>query len=289
VADTKISALTDGTTAVATDRLPVARSPFGSGDNRYVTPAYIRTYLLALASDWSAASAASTPAARLSGAWFTGGDATTTKPHQLIEPSGATSANWSTAGTGLGINAPSGFTGNLLDCQLNGAARFRITGAGVALSADGSNTAPAYGFSSVAMGWYRSSTVTVFAAASADIWWTGASAITMRSNGTYNFSSGTTAGSAIDVTLSREAAGILGNTGSLRVLNATAIPAGGTAGAGYKFSSTANFGVFFGSGAPTLAAAKGSLYLRSDGSGTGDRAYINTDGATAWTALTTAA
>jgi len=38
-----------------------------------------------------------------------------------------------------------------------------------------------------------------------------------------------------------------------------------------------------------LSAAKGSLYLRSDGSGTGDRAYINTDGGTTWTALTTAA
>ena len=70
---------------------------------------------------------------------------------------------------------------------------------------------------------------------------------------------------------------------------ATAIPAGGTAGAGFGFSSTANFGVYFGSGAPTLSAAKGSLYLRSDGTGTGDRAYINTNGSTTWTALTTAA
>jgi hypothetical protein len=52
-------------------------------------------------------------------------------------------------------------------------------------------------------------------------------------------------------------------------------------------SSTANYGVFFGSGAPTLSAAKGSLYLRSDGSGITDRAYINTDGGTTWTALTT--
>lgn len=78
-------------------------------------------------------------------------------------------------------------------------------------------------------------------------------------------------------------------TGSPLILSATAIPAGGTAGAGYKFSSTSNFGVFFGSGVPSLAAAKGSLYLRSDGSTTNDRAYINTSGSTTWTALTTAA
>lgn len=75
---------------------------------------------------------------------------------------------------------------------------------------------------------------------------------------------------------------------SSRIHSATAIPAGGTAGLGYKFSSTSNFGIFFGSGAPSLAAAKGSLYLRSDGTTTNDRAYINTNGSTSWTAITTA-
>jgi hypothetical protein len=72
------------------------------------------------------------------------------------------------------------------------------------------------------------------------------------------------------------------------IISQAAIPAGGVAGRGLRFSSTANFGVFFGSGTPTLSAAKGSLYLRSDGSGPGDRMYVNTDGATAWTAVTTA-
>lgn len=69
----------------------------------------------------------------------------------------------------------------------------------------------------------------------------------------------------------------------------TAMPAGGAVTAGVKMSTTANFGVFFGSGAPTLSAAKGSLYLRSDGTTTNDRMYVNTDGATTWTAVTTAA
>lgn len=77
--------------------------------------------------------------------------------------------------------------------------------------------------------------------------------------------------------------------GDLSIYAGTAIPAGGTAGSGYKFSSTANYGVFFGSGSPTLSAAKGSLYLRSDGSGATNRAYINSDGGSTWTALTTAA
>jgi hypothetical protein len=69
----------------------------------------------------------------------------------------------------------------------------------------------------------------------------------------------------------------------------TAVPAGGNTNVGYTCTTTSNFGVFFGSGAPTLSAAKGSLYLRSDGSTTNNRMYVNTDGATTWTAVTTAA
>ena len=82
---------------------------------------------------------------------------------------------------------------------------------------------------------------------------------------------------------------LVSSTASVTAHSGTAIPAGGTAGAGLLVSSTANFGVFFGSGAPTLSAGKGSLYLRSDGTTTNNRAYINTDGAATWTSLTTAA
>jgi hypothetical protein len=74
--------------------------------------------------------AASTSPIALTGTWFTGGTSTTTKPALLIEPTGATSTAWSTSGTGLGINAPSGFTGNLLDLQLNGVSRFRVNSSG---------------------------------------------------------------------------------------------------------------------------------------------------------------
>ena len=79
------------------------------------------------------------------------------------------------------------------------------------------------------------------------------------------------------------------STGTAAILSGTAVPAGGTAGAGYKFSSVANLGVFFGSGAPTLSAAQGSLYLRTDGTTTNNRMYVNTNGSTTWTAVTTAA
>ena len=63
---------------------------------------------------------------RATGTWITGGTATTNKPQVLIEPTGTTSTAWSTAGTGLGINAPSGFTGNLLDLQVNGTSQCSV-------------------------------------------------------------------------------------------------------------------------------------------------------------------
>jgi hypothetical protein len=68
--------------------------------------------------------AASAPPGTFTGTWFTGGTATTTKPQVLIEPTGTTSTAWSTSGTGLGVNAASGFAGNLLDLQVNGTSRY---------------------------------------------------------------------------------------------------------------------------------------------------------------------
>lgn len=82
----------------------------------------------------SVAAALSAPPVSVTGTWITtGGTATTTKPTVVIEPAGTTSTGWSTAGTGLGVNAPSGFTGNLADLQLNGSRVFRVGSDGSAL------------------------------------------------------------------------------------------------------------------------------------------------------------
>jgi hypothetical protein len=48
-------------------------------------------------------------------------------------------------------------------------------------------------------------------------------------------------------------------------------------------------GIYFGSGAPSITAPQGSLYLRTDGSSTSTRLYVNTTGSTTWTNVTTAA
>ncbi len=80
----------------------------------------------------------------------------------------------------------------------------------------------------------------------------------------------------------------LAATGNVTADSASALVAGG-ASAFIATNTAAGMGIYVGSGAPTVAAAKGSLYLRSDGSGIADRAYINTNGSTTWTALSTAA
>ena len=77
-------------------------------------------------------------------------------------------------------------------------------------------------------------------------------------------------------------------TGTLSA-NPSAIGAGsGAANPAITFSSTAGFGIYFGSGAPSFAAAKGSLYLASDGSSASTRLYICSVASGTWVAITTA-
>ena len=76
-------------------------------------------------------------------------------------------------------------------------------------------------------------------------------------------------------------------TGNITADSASALVAGG-ASAFIATNTANNMGIYVGSGAPTVSAAQGSLYLRSDGSSTSTRAYVNTNGTTGWAAITTA-
>jgi hypothetical protein len=76
--------------------------------------------------------------------------------------------------------------------------------------------------------------------------------------------------------------------GNVTVLGATATVAGGNTAPALAMGSAA-LGVYFGSGAPTISAPQGSLYMRTDGSSTSTRLYVNTNGTTGWTNVTTAA
>jgi hypothetical protein len=75
-------------------------------------------------------------------------------------------------------------------------------------------------------------------------------------------------------------------TGNVTADSSTAPVAGGAS--AFLATTTAGFGVYVGSGAPTVSAAQGSLYLRTDGSSTSTRLYVNSSGSTTWVAVTTA-
>ena len=155
---------------------------------------------------------AAQPAMSLTGSWFSGGTSTTTKPHLMVEASGATSTGWSTAGTGIGVNAASGFTGRLLDVQLNGVSQASFSAAG-----------------------------------------------DFNGNGAMNTAGGVN---------SRTTAGVTAGGGS----------------AHFTMGSAAH-GIYRGSGPPTISAPQGSWYLRTDGSTTSNRMYVNSNGTTGWIPL----
>jgi hypothetical protein len=79
----------------------------------------------------------------------------------------------------------------------------------------------------------------------------------------------------------------LDSAGSVKAGSGTAVTAGGSL-LGLLISSTAGLGVYAGSGLPTISAAQGSLYIRTDGSSSTTRLYSNTNGTTGWTSVTTA-
>jgi len=75
------------------------------------------------------------------------------------------------------------------------------------------------------------------------------------------------------------------SSGRFHVYNSTTLSSTPTT--ALLVGSASNFGLYAGSGAPTFTAGQGSFYMRVDGSSGTSRAYINTTGGTAWTAITT--
>lgn len=117
----------DGTLSCRTFSTLTTTSPTIAGNTTY-TGRFIN----------NVANAASASAGLFSGTWFTTGTSTTTKPAFLVEQSGATSTGFSTAGTGLGVNSASTFTGRLIDLQKNATSRWHVSSEGLVV-----NTQPA--------------------------------------------------------------------------------------------------------------------------------------------------
>jgi hypothetical protein len=104
----------------------------------------------------SANGAASTPATYLTGTWFSGGTGITNKPQLLIEPTGTTSTAWNTNGTGIGVNAASGFLGLLVDTKVNNSTLFSVNYQGV-VSGSGFTCANGWVYATTGNAFYDSS------------------------------------------------------------------------------------------------------------------------------------
>jgi len=79
----------------------------------------------------------------------------------------------------------------------------------------------------------------------------------------------------------------ISGTGIVTAVSGTAPAAGGTK--YVQLGTAAGPTLCAGSGAPTIAATRGSLYVRTDAAATDTRLYINSDGDTTWTVFAAAA
>lgn len=103
----------------------------------------------------------------------------------------------------------------------------------------------------------------------------------------------TVSGGTIDLNITGTAATHIGNgTGNTFIDNGNFVVTTGSlfVPGNRAINFTGLLSILAGTGDPngTVTAAQGSLFLRTDGSGTANRAYINTDSLNTWTAITTA-
>jgi len=129
--------LNSGTISVGSNTTITGGGTLALGGFTLTVPATGTAALLGTANVFSANGALSAPAMSLTGTVITGGTAITNKPQFLIEPAGTTSTAWNTAGTMIGVNAPSGFTGRLASFQNNGVEKAYVRNDGALVAVGG--------------------------------------------------------------------------------------------------------------------------------------------------------
>jgi hypothetical protein len=196
------------------------------------------------------------PPVAVTGTWFAG-----TTPQVLIQPSNVgTAGAWSASGTGIGVNAVSGFAGRLIDCQVNGSALFNV---------DNSATSETRIFTSLV-------------SVAGNIKQTGGgfsingTSVGVRDTGTFDFWSNVAASpSVVDLRLFRDAAGILAqrngtNAQAFRVYN--------------TFTDASNYERL------STTWSSNVCYTKPENAGTGSaRLYVPVTGATTVSGLPAAA
>jgi hypothetical protein len=230
-----------------------------------------------------------------------GAGALTVGPNGITNPTFNVDASTASAATGLNVKGAAAAAGLALSVVSSGAAE------NLTIDAKGTGTLTLQGTASGAISLARATSITGATTVTSAV----ANALAVGQAGTTNpalqvdastassatgisiKSAAAAAGVAVSVISSGAAENLTiaakGTTGTITFQPAIAVPAGGSAAGSVLMSSTAALGVYFGSGAPTVSAAQGSLYIRTDGSSTSTRLYVNTNGAGTWTNVTTAA
>jgi len=134
---------------------------------------------------------------RISGTWFAG-TAANSLPALYVSPTGTSAGtSWATAGTGIGVNAPAAFGGNLLDLQVNGTSVATISSSGVFKIA---SVSAGFGFSS-------NNPVVLGSNGNTEVTFIGGPVV--RSTSAYSWGSGSASVSGTDLSLLRDAADTL--------------------------------------------------------------------------------
>jgi hypothetical protein len=181
--------------------------------------------------------ALSAPGLPLTGTWITGGSTTTTKPYVLIEPAGTVSTGWNANGTGLGVNATSGFGGNLIDLQVIGVSKFSVSAAGSATAVFSTATSGFFGPSIAPL----TANTTLNVNNSATISTANIFGVTMASN-TYSATSGTSGAVRIIPTYN-QLSGTAANTDLLINRTETAIGSGAQLFVSYQVAGAQKYSV----------------------------------------------
>lgn len=110
-----------------------------------------------------------------------------------------------------------------------------------------------------------------------------------NTGGNITIASGTGGGTALILNAANHTEAVIA-TNSINLLANATNTTGGAAGQAVMLGGGGGaLGIYFGNSAPTLSAPQGSLYLRTDGSSSSTRMYVNTNGSTTWTNVVTAA
>ena len=125
--DTGIHGFTDGVTANATDEIAAVRSPYGAGDDRKLTPAYIKDYILGLANTFTRGQTITQGTANEAILTSTGFSLTGSNAQSMIDLAGTLNTSGAPTLFKMNLTDTASDAATLFaDWQIGGSSRFKV-------------------------------------------------------------------------------------------------------------------------------------------------------------------